>query len=463
MIQAKASHPDPQPGQPHTEHSGGWDRWLLGVLAVSAALGVYQIDWGLPVGTDSWTHSWTVDAMEPLTVLGIVHHSFSHWNSGWFFFKYPLGYPLLLTVALAPYLGFLLLSGGWHKFTSVYPYGFAHPERALFTLAILQRGLNVAFTLGTVALVYAIGCRLLRRQAALLAAWFAATAYPVVYYARTSNVDASYVFWLMLALYCAIVASQTDRRVPWFGLGLAAGMAMSTKEQAFGFLLPLPVLVLTARARAQGSVRVLWSRPVLLMAAAAIGTVIVANNALFNPLGVVARIAFLMGHPLQPVDVALKPVEFAWFKGQLELTYLRQLWESMDSGVGLPVACLAVAGAVALWRKPRAAVWLLAPMIAYYYLSLRAQILISLRYSLPLVVLAALPAAALLDELRIRSHRRFVRATVLIVILGLGGLALSRAVELTLLLRNDSRRQAEVWMKAHLPDGARGEIYQKPT
>jgi 4-amino-4-deoxy-L-arabinose transferase-like glycosyltransferase len=463
MIQAKANHPDPQPGQPHAESSRGWDRWLLGVLAVSAALGVYQIDWGLPVGTDSWTHSWTVDAMEPLTVRGSVHRSFSHWNSGWFYFKYPLGYPLLLTVVLAPYLAFLFLSGGWHKFTSVYPYGLVHPERTLFTLAILQRGLNVAFTLGTVALVYAIGCRLFRRQAALLAAWFVATAYPVVYYARTSNVDASYVFWLMLALYCAIVASETARGVPWLGLGLAAGMALSTKEQAFGFLLPLPVLVLTARARAQGGVRVLWSRPVLLMAAVGIGTVVVANNALFNPLGMVARIAFLMGHPLQPVDVPLRPVEFSWFKGQLEWTYLQQLWESMDSGVGMPVACLAIAGAVALWRVPRAAAWLLAPMIGYYFLSLRAQVLISLRYSLPIVVLAALPAAALLDELRIRSRPGAVRTSLVVATLLLAALGLSRAIELTLLLRNDSRRQAEAWMTAHVPDGTRGEIYQKLT
>lgn len=461
MSQAKADYRECATARPGPALRG-WDRALLAVLAVSAALGIYQIDWGLPVGTDSWTHSWTVDAMEPLTVLGIVNHSFSRWNSGWFYFKYPLGYPLLLSGILAPYLGVLHLSGGLHKLSSAYPYGFARPDRALFTLAILQRGLNVAFTLGTVVLVYAIGCRLFRRRAALLAAWFVATSYPIVYYARTSNVDASYVFWLMLALYCAIVASETERGRPWFGLGLAAGMALSTKEQAFGFLLPLPFLVLVPRVRAHGA-RALWSRPVLLMAGAAIATMIVANNALFNPLGVVARIAFLMGHPLKPVDVPLKPVEFAWFKGQLEWTFLRQLWESLDSGLGIAVACLAIAGAIGLWRLPRAATWLLVPTVAYYYLSLRAQVLISLRYSLPVVVLAAITAAVLLDELRVRSRPGAVRSAVLVATVLLSALSLSRAIELTLLLRDDSRHQAEVWMKTHVPDGARGETYQKPT
>ena len=43
-----------------------------------------------------------------------------------------------------------------------------------------------------------------------------------------------------------------------------------------------------------------------------------------------------------------------WFKGQLEWAYLRQLWESLDSGMGTPVACLAIAGAIALRRRGRA-------------------------------------------------------------------------------------------------------------
>src|SRR5262249_46292348 len=84
-------------------------------------------------------------------------------------------------------------------------------------------------------------------------------------------------------------------------------------------------------------------------------------------------------------------------------------------------------------------------------------------YSLPLLVLASLLAAALLDELYTRSHRAMMRGALLVVILVLSVFALGRAIELTLLLRDDSRHQAEVWMQAHVPDGARGEIYQKPT
>jgi 4-amino-4-deoxy-L-arabinose transferase-like glycosyltransferase len=453
---------------PEATHSAAperrWDTWLLAVLAVSAALGLYQLDWGLAFGTSDWTHSWTVDAMEPLTALGIVHKSFGSWNSGWFYFKYPLGYPLLLSAALSPYLGYLTLTGQIHRVASTYPYGFSKPEHALFVLAMIQRLLNVAFVVGTVALVYGIGRRLFGKHTGYLAAWFAATCYPVVYYAHTSNVDASYVFWMTLALYAAVVASETDKTLPWTGLGLAAAMALSTKEQAFGFLLPLPLLALAVRVRAYRSVRACWSRPALVMVAAAVLTVLVANNILFNPLGFVARIAFLLGHPLKPVDVPLKPVEFAWFKGGLEWTYLRQLWGALDSGFGLPLACLVLAGAVlAVWQAPRISVWLLLPMGTYYYLSLRGQQLVTLRYSLPFLLPAATVAAALLDALRTRPRHAALRGGAAVLIVGLGVLALGRGIELDLLLRGDARHQAETWMRAHVPDGARGEIYQKPT
>ncbi|MFI5396487.1 MAG: ArnT family glycosyltransferase [Candidatus Binatia bacterium] len=438
---------------------------LFLVLACSAALGLYQLDWGLAFGTNDWTHSWTVDAMEPLIALGIVRRSFSSWNSGWFYFKYPLGYPLLLSAALSPYLGYLFVTKQVHQLSSSYPYGLSKPEHALLILALIQRVLNVTFVVATVALVYGLSRRLFDKRTGYLAAWFAATCYPVVYYAHTSNVDASYVFWLTLALYCAMIAGETDAKLPWTGLGLAAGMAMCTKEQAFGFLLPLPFLALAARAHTHGTARAWWSAPALAMAATAVVTVLVADNILFNPLGFVARLAFLLGHPLKPIAAPLKPVEFHWFKGAYELTHLRQLAAAMGSGLGVPLTCLIVVGmAVVVWRAPRRVAWLLLPMLGYYYLSLRGQGAIRIRYCMPLFVVAVIPAAAfLMQELGRHAQRKLMRLGVLSVIGALSLLGVARGIELTLLLRNDSRRQAERWIQAHLSDGARGETYQKPT
>jgi len=435
------------------------DPWLLGILLISFGLSTYHLDWGLPNGNESWA----ADALGPVTVLGILHHSFSAWNSGWFYFKYPMGYPLLLAVSFAPYLGYLFVAGAWKHPSTAYPFGFAHPEHALFVLALIGRLISVLCAVGTVALTYLIGRRLFDRWTGRLAALLAATAYPIVYYAHTTNLDGSYLFWLTLALYCAIAASETERWLPWVTLGIAAAMAVSTKEQGFAFLLPLPVLALAARVRAQRSLRVLWGAPVWWMAGAAIGTVVLANNVAYNPLGFVARIAFLLGRPLHPINARLAPVEFAWFKGVHEWVYLSQLWDGMDSALGTPLACLAAAGAVALWRTPRQAVWLVVPVVVHYYLSLRGLDLITLRYLLPFYVVGALLAAALLTRLYRGTGTPMGRRVIAALAVLLVALGLARAIELDWTLRTDARYQAEAWLAANVPARGRAEVYQKPV
>jgi hypothetical protein len=435
------------------------DPWLLGVLAVGSLLYTWHLGWGLPNGNSSWA----ADAYGPITVLGLVQRSFREWNSGFFYFKYPLGYPFLLAATYAPVLGYLFLTGGWRNPRAEYPYGFEDPDAALFALGIAGRLLSVLFALGLVAAAYGIARRLLGLWAARLAAVLVATAYPVVYYAHTTNLDIGYVFWLIAALYFALVAAESESPMPWAALGVAAAMAVSAKEQGFAFLLPLPFLAVGSRILARRSIRECWSRCVIAMSVAALVTIVLANNVLFNPLGFVARIAYLLGQPLTPVEVRLAPVEFALWKGAKEWTYLGQLWDALDSALGTAVACAAVAGAFVVWRRRRAAIWLLVPAASYYYVSLRALDLITLRYTLPLMIVAALLTAGLLAfaaELRTTpAARRAVMAAAFVI----GVLGLARSVELDWLLGSDSRYSAEAWMAAHLPPGSRGEIYQKPV
>src|SRR5262249_32529697 len=177
----------------HSDMARRVDPWFLGILLVSLALNTYQLDWGLPNGNESWA----ADALGPVTVLGILHHSFHTWNSGWYYFKYPMGYALVLTLSFAPYLAYLFVTGGWKHPSTTYPFGFTHPDKALFVLFMLGRLVSVALGVGTVALTYLIGRRLFDRWTARIAAFFAATAYPIVYYAHTTNLDGSYLFWLI--------------------------------------------------------------------------------------------------------------------------------------------------------------------------------------------------------------------------------------------------------------------------
>lgn len=434
------------------------DAWLLGILLLSLVLNIGQLNWGLPNGN----HSWAADSIGPVTALGIAQRSFSEWNSGWFWFKYPLGYPFLLIASFLPYLGYQYVVLGWRP-VSTYPFGFDDPEQSLLVLALCGRMLSVVFGVGAVLIAYGIGRRLFGVLAGRCGAFFVATAYPVIYYSHTTNLDIGYLFWLVLALYCAILADRTDRLLPWIGLGAAAAMAIASKEQAFAFLLPLPLLVIVPRMRREGSLRGLWCQPVGVMVGAAVATTLLANNVFFNPSGFVARLAYLLGHPLQPVPARLAPVEFSLWKGAQEWVYVRQLWDAVESSLGAPLAILAGAGAVTALARADVARWLLVPAASYYFISLRALELITLRYTLPLQVVGAVLAAGLLQ----RAYRatRPPGAATAAVLLGAAvmALGLARAVEFHQLLRSDPRYQAERWMSEQLATGSLIEVYQKPV
>jgi hypothetical protein len=440
------------------------DPWLLAVLVVSAALCLYKINWGLPNGN----FSWAADALGPLTVLSIARRSAGSWNSGWFWYKYPPSYPMILLLAYAPYLGILVVTGQVRHPSTSYPYGLAHPETVLYVLALIGRCVSAAMIVTSVALTFDIGRRLLSRTAGLLAAWFVATAYPLIYYAHTTNQDGAYYFWLVLALWATVVATESERRRSYVILGIAAAMAMATKEQGFGFLLGLPVLIVVFRHRAadaRQSVRPGWWAAVWnpathagLLAAAV--TTVIANNLLVNPRGMVNRLLDLTGRPVPGLSSRLTPLRFSLFKGvPKEWWYLRQLVDAMESTFGLTLFLVVVVGLFyMLWSRSRAAACLLLPAAAYYALSLRTHELLALRYALPLIPIFALSAAAVCAAALRRSPRLAGAVVAALCIL-----ALARAVELNLLLSHDARYAAEEWMHVHAPAGSVVEIYQKPV
>ncbi len=246
-------------------------------------------------------------------------------------------------------------------------------------------------------------------------------------------------------------------------------MAVSTKEQGFAFLLPLPVLAVvgglprrgTTRPGWRGGLRAMSSRGTLTMAAAAIGTVLVANNVLLNPAGFVRRLVYLGGRPVPGVTARLAPVEFGLFKGMAkEREYGGQLLDALQSSLGWPLLAVAGIGVLwMLWRRRPAAAFLLLPSLVHYYVSLRTLDLITLRYTLPFLVVAAVCAGAVCAAALRSAWRRAV--LVPIVCLFLFGLA--RAGELDLLLRDDSRYRAEAWLASHASATSTVEIYQKPT
>jgi hypothetical protein len=120
---------------------------------------------------------------------------------------------------------------------------------------------------------------------------------------------------------------------------------------------------------------------------------------------------------------------------------------------------IAAAGTIYLLRADtRAALCILLPGAAYYFVSLRTHDLIMLRYTLPMLVLGAVCAGGLCAAVA-TAWPRLGGAMVA----ALCALALARAVELDLLLRNDARYAAEQWLRAGLAPGSAVETYQKPV
>lgn len=438
-------------------------RFVPAVLA-AGALGVnlYGLGWGLPNGDTTWA----ADAITPVAPLSILHRiAVEPWNSGWFWFKYPLGHVFVLGAAYAPSMVYWWLAGRLGTPASTYPYGFADPEAALTTLALVGRLLSAAMGAGCAVLAYLTVRALFGWRAALGAGVVTLFAYPVVYYAHTTNVEVPYLFWTALALYGAVrLLSGGGPRWYWV-LGGAAAMAVSTKELIAGFVLALALTVLIVDCRR--APRKWWlPRGALGGLAVALGVLALANNVVGNPLGFVHRLQFLT-HTLDPAVRARYaphyfPIELGSSRGiGVELAQLGAIASAVVVSLGWPMILMALVGfAVAACLRPAATVALLVPALAFYLVGLRAMIALSLRYVLPLTLLGAMFAGVGLAWLAGAGRARGLGVVV-------AGAALVYTViygwDVNRMLAGDGRYAAEAWLARHVPADARVEVYQRPT
>ncbi len=452
----KQDSPGPQPHREWTLPA------LLFVLALSVY--VYALGWGTPNGNNTWA----ADSIKPGAPLSIMYRIAvsEGWNSGWFWFKYPLGHVIILSLLYAPYLAWLFVSGGISAPSSAYPHGFSDPEQALTTLALIGRSASAVMGAGSVVLVYLCVLRSFGRSAAVAAAVVTALCYPVVFYSHTTNVEMPYLFWMLLALLCAFRLSEdaTDRRC-WVGLGVGAAMSVSTKELAAGAFVLLPLAIAGIHAWKRRPVSQLIGGG-LTAALCFAGTLVLANNIWWNPQGFFNRIGFLT-QTLEP-ETALRyapyyfPIELGGSRGlAVESTQLMLALKRIVESLSLPGTALAAAGAVLVLRqRPAWAVLLAAFVTGFYLVGVRAMLSLSMRYVLPITVAGAMLAGIALATLagpgRAALPRRLL-AVAALVFLAAYGLDVDR------MLAGDGRYGAERWLAANLQPGHRIEVYQRPT
>ncbi len=409
------------PGRDSSPKRPGSRGWLIGlVLLASLLLNALPLWWGLP--TDQ---SWAYDEITPGQVRGL--------------FKWPVKYPPLHRYVLKALYGPVM---GLQQ-AGILSLGDFDLDTVLF---VLGRSVSVLLATSTVYLVYRCGRELGGRLAACFAAAVAAAVPPFVYYAKTANLEAPYVFWFALSVLFFLKILRRHRMRHYLAFGVSAALAICTKDQAYGLYLlsPLPMVLGLARADGGGAkafFAALVDRRLLAMAATAVVVFVSIHQipwhlesfaghveAMIGPASVKYRI-----YPMTPEGHA-----------RMGLQSLRHL----VFGLGAPFF-MAAAGGLALALRRRRGWRLLALMLlaASYYLSFISVIGYNyVRFFIPVCLLLALPAGAALAELVRRRgpavglRRALVAAAVLH--------ALLRAASVDLWMFGDARYSVERWLEA---------------
>ncbi len=399
-----------------SRHRAAWI--LFAILLAAAGLYVVPVWWGLP----SYT-GWAADEAIPWRIL----------TPGTWSPKYPPFHRYLLRALFSAFDGLVDLSG----------------LRGYTVLFVLGRLVSVSMACATVFLVYRCGRLLFDRRASLLAAASVAGIPSLVYYAKTINLDAPYLFWFTASLFFQLKILVKQRLRDYLLFGATAALAVCTKDQAFGLYLATP-LVLVAALAMRTEARGVWRR----IGAAAVdrrlwlgglcAAVVFAliHNLLFDPASFLGRFDFIRRAPAAYREFP------STLRGQLGLAVLSG--RHLVFLLGVPLALAALSGLLSALRRPRES-WRLLTLVAMgigYYLGFVASIGYHYpRFSLPLGILAGLFCGLGLEGLWQRSRLpRWVPATLTCAIFGL---TFARALSVDLLLLNDTRYAVEGWLEEH--------------
>lgn len=426
------------------------------VFAVAGLAYLPGIGWGLPAGIGpAWTDGWSPDGIAPLGFGEVYHALFSETPN--FSYQYPLFHYYVQVVACAPVLLALWATGGIEGFSATWPYGLADPPAALAGLTVAGRIPSLVMGAGAVVAAWQIGRETFGRRAGMLGAAAVGLAAPLVFYARTSNVDVPAFFWTALGI--SVFAACVTRGVTLaraVAFGLFAALAIGTKDTAWAaFVAMAPALaLLPGPGGAVGSDRVPrgWGRPppgrwrtLGIGVGVAILAYLVTSGLAIAPGRWIDHVRFLVYGPLDGYWAGAPTPE------ELVATAIRaaRVWAG---AVGAPVAVLAAVGAAwaARWRP--GALWLLPPALAAIAGVVLPWRFVFPRFFLVPALVAGLFAGFALDRLLAGRRAGFRRAGVVAAVLALGW-GVAKGVDLTWAMFDETREEAAAWLEAEARPG----------
>lgn len=416
---------------------------LFWILVAATGMRLAGLFWGLP-SSDGWDD----DGFAPrnfLTALALTYKPGSY-------FTYPPLHAFVLALLTLPGVLIALFSAPSHSQHDVIA-TFTQPGFMTF-FSVAGRAVSIAMSLGIIWCLHEMARLVAGRRAGLLAAAACALGVTLTYYGQVSNLDVPYLFWACLALLLAMRASVEQRPRLFWWAALSAAASVATKDQAYAlFLLSLPAwLALWFATDAWPRIHARRVLTTLVLAGiVAVLVVLLVDGALFNWSGFMKRVAFLAGPASQ---------DYAEYTHDLtgRLALLGDMARYFGEGYLVTVLVLVVLG-IALACRLRRRVAALLPLLAMVSFTLCfnfAALRTDARFLLPQAVLSSLYVGIAADALMFRTQRALAgRIAVAVVAL----LALHNCLAVSAAMLADPRYDAEAWMRAHIPPGARIETY----
>ena len=418
--------------------------WLLGLLFVSLTLYVVALNWGLPA-----YRSWSPDDMTPVGVLRTAQQKFMVLPD------YPPVHYALLALAYAPYIAFLLVTGGLSNPMPDFPYGLTNPLEALTVLIVLGRLISAAMGVGIVYLVYlATKTFVADARVALLAGAAAAFNVQLVLFAHLGNVDVPWVFWLAFAFlwFARLVRDWKPHQAVLLAIG--AALSVGTKEVAYAPIVGMGVVLGFVWLRQRRAFKPLAAGLVAFLIAYAI-----ANNVILGWEGYSER---LMGRIGGPGQWLAGPKWENWTRRPdpglaTQVRLAKTLMTNFITSAGWPLFVAILIGIPLAWRRNKTLLFSsMVPAFLYYAGVVPIQRDVNPRYILPWVVLLAPLAGVALARILDSRLRPLAKRAALGAIVGS---SLLWGLRMDWELLTDARYDAEAYLKSAVPAGSRVEVY----
>lgn len=422
--------------------------------------------WGLPIYSATERMSaWGTDELGPWgavdVILAILRHPRNDISP-----QYPLAQFFVQAIFVWPYyLPYYLDT----MFPSVADrLGLPHLQVSHAALMLLHRVPSLLMAAGTVAVAHIAGRRMAGPAAGWMAAAAVATIGPMLYYARTSNVDVGALFWTALGIAFALRALRDGLTTPnALAIGACAGIAIATKDQQFAFFLGLGVVLLTSHVldRRRSGVWTGWWRGPLLALGVATGVYLALSGIVLLPDWFLRHVRFLVRvpDPSTPQEI-LAAVDGYHSHPATPAGYLALAMKAgsqVVAAVGLPITILALIGALyaARYDRPLLALLALPPLF------LMLLVIVPVRFVLPRYLLPVDLIVCLFAGLAVAAAGKMPRAPrmAFYVVAAAGVLwAGLHGVDITSQMLRDSRLEAGAWLQRNLQPGDTVAYYAAP-